>query len=105
MKIFFLIISIIYSSLTIYSGAAQLIKRNINIRSCFLMIAGGLLIIISSVINSKEVYSVYMLISGLVLIHAAAIDDGIKLYGKINPLHHIIRLVVSILIIALYLKI
>jgi hypothetical protein len=105
MKILFFIISIIYSSFTIYSGAVQLTKRNINIKSCFLMIAGGLLIIISLVINSKVIYPVYMLISGLAFIHIAAIDNGIKLYGKINPLHHIIRLGISILIITLYIKI
>lgn len=105
MKVLFLIICIVYSGLTIISGVMQLMKKSINTRSSFLMIFGGLMVLISTAVNSKESYPIYLLVTGLILIHMAAIDNGIKLFGKINPLHHIIRLCISILLIVLYIKI
>lgn len=37
-----------------------------------------------------------LLLSGLILLHIGAVISGLKLHGKLNPSHHIIRLALSI---------
>jgi len=49
-----------------------------------------------------ENYTIAILITGLILIHVAAVNNGFKMYGKINVKHHMVRLIISILIIALF---
>jgi hypothetical protein len=44
-----------------------------------------------------------MLIGALVLIHAAAVNNGLMMHGRINLKHHVIRLGISMLIIVLFL--
>lgn len=96
-----IIIGIIYGGLTALVGIIQLKKRQIKIWASFSMILGGLSVIIL-VISKLAVYKIYMLIAALLLIHIVTIDNGVNIYGKINPKHHIIRLCISILIIVLY---
>lgn len=99
-----LIIVILYGGLTIFAGIAQLKQRKINILSSFMMIIGGILIILSSFNETIfRYYTFYILILGLLLIHFSAINNGFKMYGKINKKHHLIRLLISILIISIFL--
>ena len=99
-----LIIVIVYGGLTVFAGITQLKQRKISTLSSFTMILGGSLIILSSIKGTVlEYYTFYILILGLLLIHFSAINNGFKLYGKINIKHHLIRLIISILIISMFL--
>lgn len=97
-----MIIGIVYGGLTSLIGAIQLRQKKINLWASLAMIAGGILTIIS-VIPGLVTCTIFTLIIGLLLVHAAAIDNGFKLYGKINPKHHIIRVFISIALIIIYL--
>jgi hypothetical protein len=97
-----LVIGIIYGGLTALAGIIQLKQRKVKRWSSLSMILGGISVIIL-VISKFEPYNIYMLIAALLLIHIVAIDNGINMYGKIKPKHHIIRLCISVLIIILYL--
>lgn len=100
----FLIIVIVYGGLTVFAGTTQLKQRKISTLSSFTMIVGGFLIIVSSINGTALEYcTFYILILGLLLIHFSTINNGFKLYGKINIKHHIIRLIISILIIIIFL--
>jgi hypothetical protein len=96
----FTILVVIYGGLTIYVAYSQLKKEKIPVTSGFLMVIGGFLIILSAgrdtVLSS---YSLIILVLGLVLIHISAIENGKHLYGEINIKHHIVRFLISILLI------
>lgn len=96
------VVGIIYGGLTALVGIIQLKQRKVKRWSSLSMILGGISAIIL-VISKFEPYNIYLLIAALLLIHIVAIDNGINMYGKINPKHHIIRLCISTLIIILYL--
>lgn len=99
-----LIIVFVYGGLTVFAGTTQLKQRKISTLSSFTMIVGGFLIILSSIKGIiLEYYTIYTLIFGLLLIHFSAINNGFKLYGKINMKHHLIKLIISILIIVIFL--
>lgn len=99
-----LIIAALYGGLTIFAGITQLKGSNIGLSSSLIMIIGGVLIILSSfpsmILGS---YTIILLILGLIMIHISAINNGLKMYGKINIKHHIVRLALSILIVAIFL--
>jgi len=97
------IIGILYSGLTILAGSTELKEKNINLWSCLFMIIGGIIIILSIIFkNLSMIYMFILLITGLIMIHIAAIRNGLKMYGKLNLKHHLVRLGISILIIVLY---
>lgn len=97
-----LILCVLYGGTTIFAGAVQVKQKKIKMFSILMMIFGGALIILSSIkFNIGEYYLLTILILGLLLIHISSILNGRKLYGKIQIKHHIIRLVISILLIVL----
>lgn len=97
------LIGIAYGGLTVLAGSFQLKEKKINFWASLLMIIGGTLTVISIIFNFiLEKNTIYLLIAGIALIYAAAINNGYKMYGKINVRHHIIRICISILIITLY---
>jgi len=99
-----LIIAVLYGGSTILVGVVELKKKRISMISNFIMILGAVLILLISIsINILGQFSLYILILGLIMIHASAIDNGFKLHGKITVKHHIVRGIVSILMIALFL--
>ena len=100
----FLIIGILYGGLTIFAGTVQLKQKKINILSSFSMIIGAVLIILVSIReNIFGYFTFYILILGLLLIHFSAINNGLKLYGKITIKHHLIRGLISVFIIIIFL--
>ena len=101
-KIALLIIGIIYGCLTIFAGTIQLKQRKISIQSSLSMVLGGLLLIASIVLSINISYTIFMLAISLLLIHITAIVNGLKMYGRINPRHHVIRLSISMLLIVLF---
>lgn len=99
-----ILVIILYGGLTIIAGVIQLKERKIDLWSSILMIIGGFLIILSVIpFAIVSNYTLYVLIGGLGIIQASAINNGFKMYGKINPKHHLVRLMLSLLIISLFL--
>jgi hypothetical protein len=99
-----LILAILYGALTIFAGVVQLKQKRINVLSSVAMIIGGCLLGLSSIKEHIFGYStLYILILGLLLIHFSAINNGLKLHGKITISHHFIRLLISILIVIIFL--
>lgn len=99
-----LILGIAYGGLTALSGSMQLSQKKVNMWAAMSMVLGGLLVIASVILHSEPgSYILLMLAAGLFSIHVAAINNGFKLYGRIHPKHHILRLAVSTIIITLYL--
>lgn len=99
-----ILVIILYGGLTIVAGSIQLKKRKINLRSSIILIIGGFLIILSVIpFSIVSNYTLYVLITGLGIIHVSAINNGFKMYEKINPKHHLMRLMFSLLIISLFL--
>ncbi|WP_026883302.1 hypothetical protein [Clostridium akagii] len=102
MNIYFIIltiISIIYGVSSILAGALGTInhkKSRINIWSVVLMIIGGLIVITAPITKS-----IYLVLLGLAGIHVSAISNGKKMHGKLNIGHHLIRLIISIVIVTL----
>jgi hypothetical protein len=45
--------------------------------------------------------SICLLVVGLLGIHALAVNNGLRMFGKINPTHHLGRFVISIALITL----
>jgi hypothetical protein len=59
----------------------------------FLVTAAGALTLL------KQSFSLVILVIGLLGIHALTINNGYKMFGRINPSHHLARLVVSVVLI------
>ena len=98
-----LLLGIAYGGLTILGGSIQLKYKKINSWASLLMIIGGVLTLISVFLNSRlATYGIYFLTIGLILIHIATINNGFKMYGKINLKHHIVRLGISIALIVFF---
>lgn len=106
MSLFMLIVfllGIVYGGITIIPCVLQIKKKQVNLWANIMMAIGALLVIVASDIAyllNKNV--IFVLILGLVLIHIAAINNGLKLYNKIHIKHHLVRLCVSIVLIILY---
>jgi uncharacterized membrane protein len=103
LDIIFVALTIVYGLLTLLTCVVQLKKRDIKLWSNLMMLTGGIVLIITSVftiINDTNLLALLCL--GLVLIHISAIFNGIALHKKINPQHHIIRFLISTVIIILY---
>jgi hypothetical protein len=96
-RIILVIIASIYGALNIIVGGVGVNKKEINTLSAIIMISGGVLTIVSILVNILP-----LLILSLLMIHLSAICNGYKMYGKINIQHHIVRAVFSILIILLF---
>lgn len=97
-----LITAALYGALSAYGGFASLKDKKTSLSGNVFMIIGGVIILIAVVPEALEKYQLILLISGLLIIHIAAILNGIKLYGEITIKHHIFRLFLSLLIILLY---
>lgn len=101
MNILCLILTVLYSLMNTIISIIGFKSQKTTLSSSSLMFLGGFLTFLSIFLTN---YSIFFLIIGLILIHISAINNGLKLYGKINPKHHIIRLVFSLLLIILYIK-
>lgn len=97
-----LIAAALYGALSAYGGFTGLKDKKASLTGNVFMIIGGALILIAAVPEALEKYQLILLISGLIIIHIAAILNGIKLYGKITLKHHIFRFFLSVFIILLY---
>ena len=92
----------IYGLLNIIAGLTQIKQKKVDAWCSITMIIGGLLVIVSTILSYKEFYFFYTLLIGLILIHIATINNGLKMYSKINLKHHIVRFFISMTLIILF---
>jgi hypothetical protein len=97
-----MILSLVYGLLTAFAGLSQFRHKNIQAWAAWgllvfglLVATGGLLLLLSPGL------SLPVMVVGLVGIHLLAINNGLKIFGKINPSHHLFRLLVSLTLLGL----
>lgn len=92
----------LYSLLTLYALQKKQIVQESIIRS-LCGIIGSVLITVSSIgVIRSSYFFVSLLVVGLLLIHIFAILNGYLIHGKLNYRHHLIRLIISIVIVRWY---
>lgn len=92
----------LYGAITVVAGGIQVKAKSISAWMTIGMIACGLLTTLSAVFVERKVWlAFYLLLIGLVGIHVIAIINGLRTYGKINPVHHLIRALLSVSVVVL----
>ena len=102
MDFIFIIFIIVYGSFDIIAGLAGLKYKQSSRLGAIIMIVAGAILILVGITKNHSILSSITLLIGLMLTHIAAILNGIKMYGKINKGHHIIRLMISLGMMILY---
>jgi hypothetical protein len=96
------ILSVIYGSLTVFTGYGQTKASKIQVWAAWSFILCGLFIVVAGIMALFEAGSaIWLLVLGLLGIHVLAINNGLKMFGKINPSHHLARLVISVVLFTL----
>ncbi|HMU93730.1 MAG TPA: hypothetical protein PKE35_12470 [Anaerolineales bacterium] len=96
------VLAILYGALTSFAGFGQSKQDKIQPWAAWGMVLCGGLVVSSGVLALfASGSSPSMLVIGLIGIHVLAINNGLKMFGKITFSHHLVRLVISIGIIAL----
>lgn len=95
------ILAAVYGVLTALAGTLQFRNRQIQPWSAALMVLSGLVLLLVSLMWARS-WALYALVAGLLAIHLAAINNGLRLHGKITPSHHLVRLALSVLLIVLW---
>ncbi len=94
-----IIVSILYGGSSIFAGSVAAInykKTGTNVWSGVLMFIGGILVITAPITKL-----IYLIFAGVASIHVSAINNGMKMYGRINIRHHFMRLAISIAVVVL----
>ena len=92
----------LYGILNAFAGFSQLKAKKIQPWSAWLFIGFGLLLLASGItLLIKPPLALFLLVIGLIAIHLLAIQNGLYLYGRINPGHHLLRFVVSVVLLGL----
>jgi hypothetical protein len=103
MNIIFVVITVFYGLLSIIAGVLGFKQKKSSRLATLMMTTGGTLLIMAVLFTKdKSILSSITLLVGLVLNHISAILSGIKIHGKVNLGHHIIRLIISVAVIILY---
>ncbi|WP_400243254.1 hypothetical protein AB3U99_19220 [Niallia sp. JL1B1071] len=95
------ILAYVYGILTSLSGMLQIKSKDIPTWSAYGMILFGIAICISSTLALMNIQVLTLQITCFVFISILAITNGFYLYRKINIIHHIIRLIITLFIIYL----
>jgi hypothetical protein len=96
------IFSILYGTLTSFAGYGQIRENKIQTWAAWGLVLCGMLVITAGImILFDSISTLWILVVGLLGIHALAINNGIKLFGKINPGHHLARLLLSVVLVTL----
>ncbi|GFZ31960.1 hypothetical protein CSC2_24860 [Clostridium zeae] len=103
MNIVFVVITVLYGLLSIIAGVLGLKQKKSSRLATLMMITGGAFLIMSVMFEkNNSILSCITLLVGLVLNHISAILSGIKIHGKVKVGHHIIRLIISSVVMILY---
>jgi hypothetical protein len=93
---------LVYGALTAFAGLGQVRAQKIQAWATWGMVLFGLMVITSAVLILLDSgFAFWVLLIGLVGIHAITINNGYKLFGKVNLSHHVVRLIVSLLLLGL----
>ncbi len=96
------LLSMIYGALTAVAGFGQTRAEKIQPWAAWgLVLCGAIVIAAAILILGRSSAALPALVIGLAAIHGLAINNGYKMFGKINPSHHLARLGISILLILL----
>ena len=91
-----------YGILIAFAGWSQTQTQEIQLWAAVSMLISGLIIVVSArLLIAKVAISPYILIIALLTVHILAINNGLKMHGKITPSHHIVRFIISLLIASL----
>ncbi len=96
------ILSGIYGLLTAFAGLSMAKIGKVQIWAAWSFVLCGILLVAAGVLALlHSSFALWMLVIGLLGIHALAINNGYKLFGKLNPLHHLVRLIISVILVGL----
>ena len=96
------IFSILYGVLTAIAGVGQISEGKIQRWAAWGMIVCGLLVTAAGILLIfRNSLVLGILLAGLLGIHGLAIRNGIQMFGKINPSHHLARFIVSAVLVTL----
>jgi hypothetical protein len=106
-KLIYIVVIMLYSGATGMAVITSMNKRRETIfkKSNITMVSGCVFMGIS-LLRCFFVDSIYLafLLLGLLLLHMAAIMNGMQSYGKVNTSHHIVRAIISLCILYFYYK-
>lgn len=86
-----------YGLLNAFAGSTQLKAGKIQPWSARLMLGFGLLLLLCGIsLMMKLPFALWILGIGLIAIHLLTVKNGLSLYGRLNPVHHLFRLVISL---------
>ena len=96
------LLSMVYGILTALAGFGHTRMNKIQTWAAWGMVLCGLLVVAAGVLTLRHSASaLWVLAAGLTGIHILAINNGQRMFGRINPSHHIVRLAVSIALLLL----
>ena len=86
-----------YGLLNAYAGWTQWYKDDIPRWSAGGMFVAGVFVIAAGYLTWQgDLFAVWVLLFGLLAIHLLTLENGMKMHGKINPGHHLLRLAISL---------
>ncbi|MBT3188253.1 MAG: hypothetical protein HN736_02980 [Anaerolineae bacterium] len=92
-------IALIYGAFTAFDALKAMRQEKLSLSSAALMGFIGLIIMFSSLFIPFQIQlAFYALLAGLIALHIVAIKNDLAMHGKINPKHHIVRLIISLVI-------
>ncbi len=103
-EIIYILFVTVYSLLLIYASLKSSGDKGASVtKEKILMITGGILTLLSSLAILKLFlpYVIFLGI-GLILIHITSILNGYKIHGNLNLSHHMVKLIISAVIIFLF---
>lgn len=99
-----LVIGFLYSVMTVLACISQYFFKKVTPVNNTVMLVGGVVLFTSLLLFLLDRREILIpVIVSLVIIHIAAILNGLYMYKKVNLSHHIVRFCISAVIIALYL--
>lgn len=96
------VLSVIYGALTAWAGLAQVRLKKIQAWAAWSHAGFGLVTAAGGILTLlRSPYALWVLAIGLAGIHLLAINNGLKMFGRINPSHHLVRLLISLVLLGL----
>jgi hypothetical protein len=95
------LLPLIYGSLTAFAGLGQFRAGRIQSWAAVGMIVCGLAVVAAALLTVllRWVPAVWLMALALVGIHVLAVNNGRVMFGRLNPTHHLARLIISILLL------
>lgn len=97
MRLIFVIVAMLYATISIVAACSQLGNKE-RIGPSFLMIFGGILMILSVIVRDTFI----LLLVGIGVIQISSIMFGLSVHGKPHFSHQMIRVFVGVVIAFLY---